>query len=313
MNDVYHAGELIVQKMAGEEVIAQRNGLTIRPNMSKGVAAFIQKQPLIIVASMDKKRNIWTSVLTGEHGFINVKNEVTLTIKFHPVSNDPLIPNLQSHADVGVLAIDFSKRARLRINGTGIINADRQLEIKTEQVYGNCPKYIQKRVLLPDSCLQRELKSEKRSNQLSLEQQKWIRNADTFFIGSMNTAGKLDASHRGGAPGFIKVTDENVILFPDYFGNSMFNTLGNIHSNPNSGLLFMDFNHGHSLQLTGQSKIIWDDEELIREFPGAERLVRFKVDEVLQTENYARMGWDFVEFSPANPTLIKPIKGGEVD
>ncbi|GIN23285.1 pyridoxamine 5'-phosphate oxidase family protein [Siminovitchia fordii] len=313
MSGVYHAGELIVQKMAGEEVIAKRNGLTIRSNMSKGVAAFIKKQPLIIIASMDKRRNVWTSVLTGEHGFINVKNEVTLTINFQPVSNDPLIANLQSHADVGLLAIDFSKRARLRINGTGTINADRHLEIKTEQVYGNCPKYIQKRVLHPDSCLQRVLKSEKRSNQLSLEQQKWIRNADTFFIGSMNTAGKLDASHRGGSPGFIKVTNENVILFPDYFGNSMFNTLGNIHSNPNSGLLFLDFNYGHSLQLTGQSEIIWDDEELKREFPGAERLVRFKIDEVLQTENYSRIGWDFVEFSPANPTLIKPIKGGEVD
>lgn len=302
MSGIYHTGELSVQKKAGAEVVAQQNGITIKSNLFKGAIAFLKTQSFLIVASVDKNRKVWSSVLTGEPGFIAAEDEVTLKINAKPLINDPLTRNLLASPEVGLLVIDLSRRIRMRINGTGYFDEDGQLVVTTEQVFGNCPKYIQKRTLHPNGVYQRALRSEHRRLSLSPEQQKWIRNADTFFIGSISTEGKLDASHRGGSPGFVQVMDEKTLCFPDYFGNSMFNTLGNIFSSPSTGILFIDFNFGHSLQLTGQSEIIWDEKEIAL-FPGAERIVRFEVDEALYTENHTHLSWDFVEFSPANPTI----------
>jgi len=310
MNDVYHPGELSVQKRAGAQMAALQNSRIVRTDIPQGAVAFLRSLSLLIVASVDDKGRVWTSFLTGEPGFIDVQDEGTMTIRSAPVSNDPLRWNLVSSSEVGVLAIDLGRRVRMRINGTGYFDTEGGLTVKGEQVYGNCPKYIHKRILSSNGVFQRFPRSERRSSSLLPEHQKWVANSDTFFIGSVSAEGKADASHRGGPPGFIKVVDENTLLFPDYFGNSMFNTLGNIYSNPNSGLLFIDFDSGHSLQLTGASELIWD-ENIVAEFPAAERIVRFAIDEVLYTENGTRLGWDFVEFSPAIPTLI-PLEGGGV-
>ncbi|MFC0216546.1 pyridoxamine 5'-phosphate oxidase family protein [Paenibacillus chartarius] len=303
MTDVYHSGELSVQRLAGAEIAAQQNSRIVRTSIPKGAVAFLKGQALMIVASVDEKGRVWSSFLTGDPGFIDVEDEVTITIHSDPVKNDPLLRNLASSPEIGLLAIDFSKRMRMRINGTGYFEGGRRLVVKTEQVYGNCPQYIHKRTMSPNGVFQRLLKSEQRGPGLTPEQQVWIRNSDTFFIGSSSSEGKADVSHRGGPPGFIKVIDERTLLFPDYYGNSMFNTLGNIYSNPSSGLLFIDFNNGHSLQLTGKSEIIWDVNTLT-EFPAAERIVRFEINEVLFTENGTQLGWSFVEFSSTIPTLV---------
>ena len=80
----------------------------------------------------------------------------------------------------------------------------------------------------------------------------------------------------------------------------MFNTLGNLAVNPRSGLLFIDFERGHTLQLTGRAEIIWDADRTA-EFVGAERLVAFEIDRVLAIANANSRHWQFVEYSPANP------------
>ena len=303
MSNVYHSGELSVQKLAGQEIAAQRNSRIVRTTIPKGAVAFLKSLSLLIVASVDERGKVWSSLLTGEPGFIDVEDEVTITIYSKPVLSDPLNKNLITGSEIGLLAIDFSKRMRMRMNGKGYFDEDRRMVVKTEQVYGNCPQYIHKRILSPNAAFQRFQKSEQRGLSLNDEQQVWIQKSDTFFIGSSNSEGKVDVSHRGGAPGFIKILDEKTLLIPDYSGNSMFNTLGNIYSNPSSGLLFIDFDSGHSLQLTGKSEIIWDMKE-IAVFPEAERIVRFEIEEVLFTENNTQLRWDFMEFSPSIPPLL---------
>jgi hypothetical protein len=131
----------------------------------------LNTQSLIIAASVEEYGRVWSSFLTGEPGFIEVEDEVTLTIQSNPVASDPLTRNLLSSPELGLLAIDFSKRIRMRINGTGAFDADRRLVVKTEQVYGNCPKYIQKRSLHPNGGFHRFQKSEHRSLRLSREDQ----------------------------------------------------------------------------------------------------------------------------------------------
>jgi hypothetical protein len=82
----------------------------------------------------------------------------------------------------------------------------------------------------------------------------------------------------------------------------MFQTLGNLSVYPNSGLLFIDFNTGSTLQLTGTAEIIWD-ENRIREFNGAERLVEYNITEAIEIKASNPMHWEFQSYSPFNPTI----------
>lgn len=168
-----------------------------------------------------------------------------------PPKHDPVLQHLKSNPEIGLLAIDFSRRIRMRINGKGVWDGEQKLTVTAEQVYGNCPKYIQKRSLQPNGGYCRSELTVDHSPVLHAKHQTWISNADTFFIGSVSSGGKMDASHRGGPPGFVKVVDDRTLLFPDYFGNSMYNTLGNIYSNPGTGLLFIILTEATPCSLPG--------------------------------------------------------------
>jgi hypothetical protein len=136
---------------------------------------------------------------------------------------------------------------------------------------------------------------------LTEKQRRWIREADTFFVASSHSDGGVDASHRGGNPGFVQVVNESRLVWPDYSGNMMFQTLGNIAVNPRTGLLFIDFKKGDTLQLTGQASINWEVNRAIN-FPGAERLVEFDIEEAVEITNTIPFRWQFIESSPFNPT-----------
>ncbi|HLL38662.1 MAG TPA: pyridoxamine 5'-phosphate oxidase family protein [Rubrobacteraceae bacterium] len=112
--------------------------------------------------------------------------------------------------------------------------------------------------------------------------------------------GGADASHRGGNPGFVRFLGENVLEFPDYSGNTMFNTLGNVAINPSAGLLFLDFEGGGTLQLTGEARIVWDPGRAAR-FAGAERVVEFRYREAVVTRGAVPLRWRFEGYSPFNP------------
>jgi predicted pyridoxine 5'-phosphate oxidase superfamily flavin-nucleotide-binding protein len=105
---------------------------------------------------------------------------------------------------------------------------------------------------------------------LTPELAKRIREADTLFIatghrgdGKDSTFG-MDASHRGGEPGFVRVEGDRLLVIPDYAGNNHFNTIGNLVMDPRAGLLFVDFESGGLLQLTGRTEIDWDSSAGIR-------------------------------------------------
>ena len=84
---------------------------------------------------------------------------------------------------------------------------------------------------------------------------------------------------------------------PDYAGNCLFNTLGNIEIDPRCGLLFIDFDSGDCLQLTGEAAILWEPEHVCR-FPGAERVVSFQLEEVIHIEAALPLTWRFQDYSP---------------
>jgi len=303
MPSPYHAGERAVQERAGVQHMASRIARSIGTSMPPAARQFLQQQPMVVVASTDERDQTWASLLTGAPGFIEVVDERTVRLHARPVPGDPLGNNLRSGSDVGLLAIELATRRRMRLNGTASLLDDGGAEVRARQVYSNCPKYIQARERLPAEPAERTAQVARRTETLSEEQQRLIARADTFFIATAHSEGGADASHRGGLPGFVAVVDERTLLFPDYAGNTMFNTLGNITANPHAGMLFLDFERGDTLQLTGRAAVVWDMNRLVP-FAGAERGVQFRVGGVVATAGAAPFRWRFLDPSPFNPRPV---------
>ena len=141
---------------------------------------------------------------------------------------------------------------------------------------------------------------------LTMSQQLWILNADTFFVGSQSSQKKLDASHRGGNYGFVEVLENGALKIPDYTGNSMYNTLGNIQENPNVGLLFIDFKHGNTLQMTGKATLLFDQNSEADKHKTTHtgRYWIFECEKWIQTNQHHHVTWTYEDASPFNPNML---------
>ena len=95
-----------------------------------------------------------------------------------------------------------------------------------------------------------------------------------FFLATADADGRPDCSFKGGAPGFARVVAPDLLVFPDYDGNGMFKSLGNILANPHVGLLFISMNERPvRLRVNGRAEVVSDDP-LMAEIPGAQLLVK---------------------------------------
>lgn len=297
---VFHEGELAVQSRVGVQRMAQRLGKGIYPYLPSGAEDFLASQSMAVIASMDEGGRVWASLAIGEVGFLSPDGDSGLRVQMTRAEGDPLSDHLIPDAPLGVLVIDLATRQRVRLNGRLRNATDNALHLDITQFYGNCPKYIQARRVIEADSTTASPAAWQRGATLTAEQQAWIANADTFFIASLHPTGGADASHRGGQTGFVRVMGAHRLTFPDYAGNMMFNTLGNLASNPAAGLLFVDFESGKTLHLTGRATIVWDSER-IAEFVGAERLVDFEVEQVIEITPSHPLHFSSPKFPPHNP------------
>lgn len=152
------------------------------------------------------------------------------------------------------------------------------LQISVVQSFGNCSRYIVPRIF-PTHPNTSKVETKKFTTWHD-DVLDWISIADTFFIASSSRdkskglENSVDISHRGGSPGFISLDSKQRLVVPDYSGNNFFNTMGNIHLNPQAGLLFIDFAKGHALQLTVHAEIIWEKPGIPID-PETKRALRF--------------------------------------
>ncbi|MGH8376495.1 MAG: pyridoxamine 5'-phosphate oxidase family protein, partial [Pseudomonas sp.] len=138
-------------------------------------------------------------------------------------------------------------------------------------------------------------------NELDAAAKAMIAEADTFFVASyvdVDGERSVDVSHRGGQAGFVQV-EGNCLTIPDFAGNLHFNTLGNLLLNPRAGLLFIDFNTGDLLQLSGRTEIILDGPQ-VEAFQGAERLWTMDVEQVVRRPAALALRWRFDGVSPTS-------------
>lgn len=106
------------------------------------------------------------------------------------------------------------------------------------------------------------------------EDKTFIESLDYFFVATSDPEGHPDCSFKGGAPGFVRVVKPDLLVWPDYDGNGMFKSLGNIATNPNVGLLFIRLGEAPKrLRCNGVAQVVFDDP-LMDEFAGAQALIR---------------------------------------
>jgi len=300
----FHKGEQEAQSRLGVRDQMERFGRqVIRDAMPDQHREFYNQLPFVFVGHADSNGWPWASILFGAPGFMHSKDERSLSINTKPVSGDPLEDSLVPSKRLGLLGIELPSRRRNRLAAHVTGTSTSGIELKIDQAFGNCPQYIQTRELetldpatLPESSIEEFTQFDDQAKNL-------ISNSDTFYVASYVSNGSeeasegADVSHRGGRPGFIRIDDDNTLTIPDYLGNNHFNTFGNFIENSKAGLLFLDFENGHLLTLTGTVEILWDapDTEF---FDGAERLWKFHLDHGRRLENALPLRWKLDAFSP---------------
>ena len=109
----------------------------------------------------------------------------------------------------------------------------------------------------------------------------FIERMDMFFLATADAAGRPQCSYKGGQPGFVRVLDERTVAFPNYDGNGMYLSMGNVLANPHVGMLFIDFTSARPsrLRVNGVASIDADDA-LIDSYPEAQFIVRVRATQV---------------------------------
>lgn len=305
MSSVYHDGELAVQERAGESQMAERNGAVIGDAIMRGAHSFLRQQPMAVLASRDAMGKVWASLVFGQPGFLQAAEDGrSMRIVLSDVDKrqaDRLWQDLAVNPQVGMLVIELGTRRRIRINGRATIHPD-QVRVEVDESYPNCPKYIQRR-LVSRAASNGYVRAASDSSGTVLDDERAaiVRRADTFFVATAHSDRGADASHRGGSPGFVKLLDESTLRIPDYQGNSMFNTLGNLTVNPSAGLAFPDFENRRVLQLTGTADILWGLPDPTGESGGSGRFWDFHLEQWRETPLPNSLTWEFIDFSPFNP------------
>ncbi|TAQ86982.1 hypothetical protein B7494_g4685 [Chlorociboria aeruginascens] len=318
----WHAGEEAVQRMLHVPRLDNPTSLFLSPY----AANLLVRSPLLALGALDSKSRPWTTIWGGKAGFSRaVSNTVIGLQSTVDRSFDPVLETLLgTKADgevvrdrgpgrmVGGLAIDLETRRRVKLYGRmvagSLVATERgagevQMAVKIEQSLGNCPKYLNKKHVIPHIPQPKLV-----SKELPLPQQAidLIAKADLFFISSSNHDRDMDTNHRGGPPGFVRIlsNDESglVIVYPEYSGNRLYQTLGNLNTTPLAGLVFPDFDTGDVLYITGTTEIL-AGEKAANLIAHTNLAVKIRVE----AARFVSEGLPFRgvtgEFSPYNPPV----------
>lgn len=252
-------------------------------------SVMLQRASLLAIGTQDAESRPWTTLWGGAPGFSEpigggfVGTRTLVDSKYDPVvralmggteKGEMLQPNDEGKMLSG-LAIDLVTRKRVKIAGKMAAGTVREVDIETEdnetlpdgvpksqdqvqlvtkieESLGNCPKYVNQYELKPALVTPKLLHE---GPELSSEGRALIDKADMFFL-STATATEMDTNHRGGPPGFVRTISPTCIIYPEYSGNRLYQSLGNLQLNPRIGITFPDYETGSVLYTTGQAEIL---------------------------------------------------------
>jgi hypothetical protein len=296
----FHEGELALQRATGARQIGASNGRIIVDQVIPNAVGFIARQELAIAATIEGNGRLWCSALVGPSGSFTAPDPTRLVLERSASRpDDPLWRNLHDDSRIGMLFIEIGSRRRYRVNGRVADPDGDALVVEVSEAFPNCPKYISRRHLVVGPAGADDTPAEV-GTRLGDAERRIIAGADTCFVASANPEGNLDASHRGGRPGFVEVRDDGLWI-PDYPGNGMFNTLGNLTVHPAAGLLFIDFAGDETLQLTGTTAIDLDAGDSDGGTGGTSRAWTFTPTSWRRAPLARRLRAELLDLSPHNP------------
>lgn len=280
----WHDGEEQMQKALR---VPDMDNPTV-PTMSPQLANHLQIAPLVAIGTLDSEGRPWTTLWgNGDHGLARPLAQNIIGIKTAVTGkHDPVVEELVGKEATGEvvkeegegrmvsgLTVDLETRKRVKLYGRMIAGAlssrddevtgqqesiaETQLVLKIEQSLGNCPKYLNSKKIVAASS-HPELISD--SPQLPQQALDLLAKADLFFISSSQAKRDMDTNHRGGPPGFVRVLYNDAsgaeIVYPEYSGNRLYQTLGNLAVTPLAGICVPDFETGDMLYLTGTTSTL---------------------------------------------------------
>ena len=292
----WHEGELAIQRSVG--VVERMDGPGrnfVRKAMPEQHRAFFPMLPFVVLGAVDAKGDVWATVRAERPGFMASPEPEILEVGLPRDPADPADAGMEDGDAIAMLGIQLETRRRNRLNGVIRRTDAKGFDVRVGQSFGNCPQYIQPRsaafVRDPDMPTATQ---PLHSGQLDDRALGMVEGADTFFVASYvdraNGERQVDVSHRGGNAGFVRVGADGVLTIPDFAGNRFFNTLGNILVNSKAGLVFVDFETGDMLQMTGNAEVLLDSPD-IATFQGAERLWRFTPEEIVLRPDALPLRW----------------------
>jgi predicted pyridoxine 5'-phosphate oxidase superfamily flavin-nucleotide-binding protein len=140
------------------------------------------------------------------------------------------------------------------------------------------------------------------------EDRDFIASRAMMFVATADAQGQPECSYKGGMPGFIQVLDEHTLVFPDYDGNGMYRSWGNVLVNPAVALLFLDFESPKRLRVNGTAQVSADDP-LIAGFPGAVFMIRITATKIFPNCPRYLHKMQLVEYSTyaPRPDHVAPV------
>lgn len=292
----WHEGETFIQETLGVAermaVVGQR---VIRDHMPDQHRDFYAQLPFIVLGSVDPAGDPWATLLTGRPGFLSSPTPTTLDIAARAEPGDPAGDGMRDGDPVGLLGIEMHSRRRNRMNGI-VTATEAGFRVDVDQSFGNCPRYIQLRDIdVARDPAEASAAVVEELPRLDAAACALIGTADTFFVATYADRGvrrQVDVSHRGGKAGFVRLAGDNTLTVPDFNGNLFFATLGNIVLNGRAGLLFIGYETGDMLQMTGDAEVVLESPE-IAAFQGAERLWTFRPRRILRRAGALALRWSF--------------------
>ncbi|MHC2362396.1 pyridoxamine 5'-phosphate oxidase family protein [Rhizobium leguminosarum] len=292
----WHEGELAIQRSVG--VVERMDGPGrnfVRKAMPEQHRAFFPMLPFVVLGAVDAKGDVWATVRAERPGFMASPEPEILEVGLPRDPADPADAGMEDGDAIAMLGIQLETRRRNRLNGVICRTDAKGFDVRVGQSFGNCPQYIQPRsaAFIRDPDMPTATQP-LHSGQLGDRALGMVEGADTFFVASYvdraNGERQVDVSHRGGHAGFVRVGADGVLTIPDFAGNRFFNTLGNILVNSKAGLVFVDFETGDMLQMTGNAEVLLDSPD-IATFQGAERLWRFTPEEIVLRPDALPLRW----------------------
>ena len=286
-SDAYHEGERVVQERVG--VLAEAAALARLAGQTRipaKVVPFLESQIHVVAATVGAggRRAAW--LVWDDRPVLRVLDDGRVVVSGARAALDPVAVDVAATGALGLLAIEWATRRRVKLKGQGRTLPDGTLLLEVGRAYALCPRYIRPRV--PDAILAPDPSGPTlaMADGLSDAQRRLVETSDTFILATHHPASGADASHRGGDPGFVRAPDAHMIEFDDQPGNNMFNSLGNIEADPRAGLLFIDFATATTLHLSGVASVDWP-----RGAEAGPRVVRLAIERVEELRGGGGLVW----------------------